>query len=78
MGAWVGGENRMILFPEGTFIGQGARSALPIVGKFINSASSDPKAPWSYDSFESPPGFVMPRDPDSTEGNNVGTERIGW
>jgi len=78
MGAWVGGENRMIRFPQDTYIGQGARSALPIVGKFINLASSDSKAPWSYDAFESPPGFVMPQDPDSTENNETGTGRIGW
>ncbi|NGP86925.1 penicillin-binding protein 1A [Fodinibius halophilus] len=78
MGSWVGGANRMIRFPENTHIGQGARSALPIVGKFINLASDDPKAPWSYDSFEQPPGFVMPKDPDSTGNKDTGTGRIGW
>lgn len=78
MGAWVGGENRMIRFPENTYIGQGARSALPIVGKFINLATADPKAPWSYDSFQQPPGFVMPQDPDSTNEEDIGTGRIGW
>ncbi|PAU92876.1 hypothetical protein CK503_14410 [Aliifodinibius salipaludis] len=78
MGAWVGGENRMIRFPEDTYIGQGARSALPIVGKFINSATADPDAPWSYEPFQSPPGFVMPQDPDSAESNETGTGRIGW
>ncbi|MGM0545689.1 MAG: penicillin-binding protein 1A [Bacteroidota bacterium] len=78
MGAWVGGENRMIRFPEDTYIGQGARSALPIVGEFINAASSDPEAPWSYEAFESPPGFVMPQDPDSAEENDTGTGRINW
>ncbi len=78
MGAWVGGENRMIRFPEDTYIGQGARSALPIVGKFINLASSDPKAQWSYEAFDSPPGFVMPQDPDSAEDTRTGTGRIGW
>lgn len=78
MGAWVGGANRMIRFPEDTYIGQGARSALPIVGKFINLATADPKAPWGYDSFEQPPGFVMPQDPDSTEGPDTGTGRISW
>lgn len=78
MGAWVGGKNRMIRFPEDTYIGQGARSALPIVGKFINLASSDPKAPWSYDSFQKPPGFVMPQDPDSADNQETGTGRIGW
>lgn len=80
MGAWVGGENRMIRFPTDLnyTIGQGARTALPIVGKFINMVQDDPKAPWSYDSFQKPPGFVMPQDPDSVEGRNTGTGRIGW
>lgn len=78
MGAWVGGENRMIRFPDDTYIGQGARSALPIVGKFINLASADPEAPWSYEPFQSPPGFVMPEDPDSTQNDDTGTGRIGW
>ncbi len=80
MGAWVGGENRMIRFPTDLdySIGQGARSALPIVGKFINLASADPNAPWSYDSFQKPPGFVMPQDPDSTDNQETGTGRIGW
>ncbi|MDZ7680825.1 MAG: transglycosylase domain-containing protein [Fodinibius sp.] len=81
MGAWVGGENRMIRFPTDLnySIGQGARSALPIVGKFINLASADPKAPWSYDSFQQPPGFVMPQDPDSVDNKRkTGTGRIDW
>lgn len=80
MGAWVGGENRMIRFPTDLqySIGQGARSALPIVGKFINLATADPEAPWSYDSFEQPPGFIMPQDPDSTDDQDTGTGRIGW
>jgi len=80
MGAWVGGSNRMIRFPTDLnyTIGQGARTALPIVGKFINLASSDPQAPWSYQAFESPPGFVMPEDPDSSSQKDTGTGRIGW
>lgn len=80
MGAWVGGEDRKIRFPTDLAysIGQGARSALPIVGKFINLASSDPKAPWSYDSFTPPPGFVMPQDPETEENSNSGNRRIGW
>ncbi len=77
MGAWVGGKNRMIRFPQDTYIGQGARSALPIVGKFINLATADPKAPWSYEAFESPPGFVMPQDPDSAK-SETGSGRISW
>lgn len=82
MGAWVGGEDRRIRFPQDTYIGQGARSALPIVGKFINLATADPEAPWSYDSFNSPPGFVMPVDPDSANTDNPMKDknkgRVGW
>lgn len=82
MGAWVGGEDRRIRFPENTFIGQGARSALPIVGEFINMVTSDPEAPWSFDSFNSPPGFVMPVDPDSANNENPMKDenkgRVGW
>lgn len=82
MGAWVGGEDRRIRFPENTFIGQGARSALPIVGKFINLATADQEAPWSYDSFTPPPGFIMPVDPDSANNENPLKDenkgRVGW
>lgn len=82
MGAWVGGEDRKIRFPDDTYIGQGARSALPIVGSFINYATANPEIPWSYEPFTPPPGFVMPEDPDSTgtenplKGRDKG--RIGW
>lgn len=84
MGAWVGGEDRRIRFRTDlpSSIGQGARSALPIVGKFINLAQSDPETNWSYEPFKSPPGFIMPHDPDSSEtdrlikGRDKG--RIGW
>jgi len=79
MGAWVGGEDRRIRFPTDNpnSIGQGARTALPIVGQFINYATEDPDTPWSYDPFMPPPGFVIPEDP---EQNNEGSrrERIGW
>ena len=82
MGAWVGGADRRIRFPQNTYIGQGARSALPIVGKFINLATSDPETPWSYDSFTPPPGFVMPVDPDSAGTDNPMKDknkgRVGW
>src|SRR5699024_293240 len=76
MGAWVGGADRRIIFPENTYIGQGARSALPIVGKFINLATADPKAPWSYEGFAPPPGFIMPQPPENEK--NETEERIGW
>lgn len=84
MGAWVGGEDRRIRFPTDInySIGQGARSALPIVGTFINLVTSDPEASWSYDSFTPPPGFVMPVDPDSAGGDNPMKDknkgRVGW
>jgi penicillin-binding protein 1A len=79
MGSWVGGEDRKIRFPtdDPTSIGQGARTALPIVGQFINSVTSDPDAPWSYDAFEQPPGFVMPEDPADRERDDR-RGRIGW
>ncbi|WP_069130981.1 penicillin-binding protein 1A [Rhodohalobacter halophilus] len=79
MGAWVGGEDRKIRFPtnDPNSIGQGARTALPIVGEFINRVTNDPEAPWSYDAFEQPPGFVMPEDPANQERNDR-RGRIGW
>jgi len=81
MGSWVGGEDRRIRFPKDNpnSIGQGARTALPIVGTFINYAQQDPEAPWSYDAFTPPPGFVMPEDPEINEiliDEKRG--RIGW
>lgn len=83
MGAWVGGEDRRIRFPtdRAYSIGQGARTALPIVGTFINMVTADKDAYWGYDAFTPPPGFVMPEDPEATRSelqrdNNRG--RIGW
>jgi penicillin-binding protein 1A len=49
-----------------------------MVGRFMNLASSDPDAPWSYEAFEPPPGFVMPREGAGNNGNNTGTGRIDW
>lgn len=83
MGSWVGGEDRRIRFPtDRTYsIGQGARTALPIVGTFINYVTEDPLAYWSYDAFSPPAGFIMPEDPNKNRSemagdNNKGT--IGW
>jgi len=81
MGAWVGGEDRRIRFPVNRpgSIGQGARTALPIVGSFINFATDDPDAPWSYDAFEPPPGFIMPEPADDAdESVDERRGRIGW
>lgn len=83
MGAWVGGEDRRIRFPDENnpnSIGQGARTALPIVGTFINRVMADPDAPWRKDSFTPPPGFVMPEAPESQEESLRDARRgnIGW
>lgn len=80
MGAWVGGEDRRIRFPTNNpnSIGQGARTALPIVGEFIRNASSDPDIDWSTEPFAMPPGFTMPEDPATVEDRDSRRERIGW
>ncbi len=80
MGSWVGGEDRRIRFPTNRpgSIGQGARTALPIVGQFINNVTSDPDAPWSFDAFEPPPGFVMPEPPSTSDYGENGRGRIEW
>ena len=77
MGSWVGGEDRRIRFPSDTWLGEGAHTALPIVGEFINQTTSDPEAPWSYDAFEPPAGFTMPEDPANSDQIRE-RERIGW
>ncbi len=80
MGSWVGGEDRRIRFPTNSpgSIGQGARTALPIVGTFINNVTSDPDAPWSTEGFSPPPGFVMPEAPASGSEQDSRRGRIGW
>jgi penicillin-binding protein 1A len=83
MGSWVGGADRKIRFPQGPgySIGQGARTALPIVGTFINMVTADEDAYWGYDGFTPPPGFIMPEDPEKTQNElniDVNRGRIGW
>lgn len=81
MGSWVGGEDRRIRFPTNSpnSIGQGARTALPIVGEFIMNASADPDIEWSKAPFSPPPGFVMPEDPATGRDDNDSRRgRIGW
>ncbi|MDR9419194.1 penicillin-binding protein 1A [Gracilimonas sp.] len=82
MGAWVGGEDLKLRFRNVSWsIGQGARSALPIVGQFINYATADPDAYWKYDAFEPPPGFVPPEDPNESDSEMLKDENkgnIGW
>ena len=77
-GAWVGGEDRRIIFPQGTQVGQGARTALPIVGQFIQSCANDPNVPWSRDAFEQPQGFVMEQPPEERETEPTRPSRISW
>lgn len=83
MGAWVGGEDRRIRFPTDLnySIGQGARTALPIVGTFINMVTADQDAYWGYDAFTPPPGFIMPEDPEEQRNEMLRDNergRIGW
>lgn len=81
MGAWVGGEDRRIRFPSYpgyNGIGQGARTALPIVGEFIDRIKKDQNAPWSYDAFEQPNGFIMPEEPVEAEKPAVIKRRVNW
>ena len=61
MGAWVGGEDRRIRFPNDikNSIGQGARTALPIVGTFINMVTDDRMLTGDMMLYP-PPGFIMP------------------
>lgn len=79
MGSWVGGEDRRIRFPTNSpnSIGQGARTALPIVGQFISYASNDPDTYWSTEGFTPPPGFVMPEAPAHSSQENR-RNRIDW
>ena len=62
IGSWVGGEDRRTRFPKETYIGQGARTSLPIIGSFINEIKKHPNIQWQRDSFKPPQGFIMPRD----------------
>ncbi|MEX0773899.1 MAG: transglycosylase domain-containing protein [Balneolales bacterium] len=78
-GAWVGGEDYRIQYPENTYWGQGARTALPIVGSFINYSTEDSLVNWSYDAFEQPQGLVLEPPPEEeSPGNDGGSGRISW
>jgi penicillin-binding protein 1A len=81
MGSWVGGEDRRIRFPTNSpgSIGQGARTALPIVGDFIVRSREDSEIDWRQDAFAQPPGFIMPEDPATRQTNDDQRRgRIGW
>ena len=55
-GVWVGAEDRGVRF-RSTNQGQGARTALPIYGYFMNKVYKDPKIKISKSDFEKPDGF---------------------
>ncbi len=55
-GVWVGAEDRAVRF-RSTNQGQGARTALPIYGYFMNKVYKDPKIKISKEDFEKPEGF---------------------
>ena len=42
VGAWVGGDDRSIHF-RSTDLGEGAKTALPLVGRFLERVYADPK-----------------------------------
>jgi len=76
MGAWVGGQDRRVRWPKWSRTGQGAHTALPIVGQFIDLASSDPHTHWKKGAFKAPPGFVMPHPPKQKGWKK--SNRINW
>lgn len=57
-GTWIGGEDRRVRFPDNSYMGQGARTALPIVAEWALRVMDDPEANWSNESFEQPAGYV--------------------
>lgn len=65
-GAWVGGEYRNIHFRTGA-LGQGSKTALPIVGRFMEKVLDDPKLQPKYLKKYPKPAFeVNPSDIDGT------------
>ncbi|MEM6631015.1 MAG: penicillin-binding protein, partial [Bacteroidota bacterium] len=57
-GAWVGADDRRVHFST-LRDGQGARTALPIWGKFMEKAQADPKfSAWKEATYPKPPYAV--------------------
>lgn len=81
IGTWVGGEDRRVRFPQNTVIGQGARTALPIVAHFIMDNVRYNRSNWSFDGFEQPAGY-MPEPPGAEliieSPTNRNPRRTGW
>lgn len=68
-GVWVGAEDRGVRF-RSTDQGQGARTAMPIYGYYMNKVYKDPKIAISTTDFDKPDGF------DEDSFNLTGTEII--
>ena len=77
-GSWIGGEDRRVRFPEGSFMGQGARTALPIVGEWALRVMNDPEATWSDESFEQPAGYVPDPIAEDRRESTPDRGRIDW
>ena len=87
VGAWVGGEYRSIHFRTGA-LGQGSKTALPVVGEFLHSLMYDRTyrryhAKWEVDEdddidptmYNCQPAPVQRQLPDSLNGLNAGHRR---
>ena len=61
VGAWVGGEYRCLHFRTGA-LGQGARTALPVCGYFLQSVFSDPAFQQYHGKFDKPQDGDITRD----------------
>ncbi|MFD2742758.1 MULTISPECIES: penicillin-binding protein 1A [Sphingobacterium] len=56
-GVWTGAEDRGISFSS-TALGQGARSAMPVFGKFMRKVYADKALNYSQEDFPLPPGGI--------------------
>lgn len=56
-GVWTGAEDRTISFSS-TALGQGARSAMPVFGKFMRKIYADSDLTYSQEDFPLPPGGI--------------------
>ena len=64
VGAWVGFPTSAITFRR-DYWGQGARTALPIVGAFYRNARSSSANPYRSGSWDPPAGYIHPERQDS-------------
>jgi len=67
-GVWVGADDRSVHF-ENTSFGQGANTALPIWGFYMNKAYKDKNLKISQEDFEKPP-FYITEDCENYQPNN--------